>query len=183
MHRAHLVVGGYPPGSTAGHDMDFARRVFLERLAEVPDLTPTVASDFADLGKWLPGTDFLLTYVAGPYPDEVQDATLREWISGKAVVGWVCTAPAVVELHASKDPTTRMVKLPHHDSLGCFFLNHPPIRRFDVNVEDTSHPIPGRVKRLIRSRRRTLLGRNSWRLQCPFNDRTSGRSFAGRFRL
>ena len=49
MHRAHLVVGGYPPGSTAGHDMDFARRILLERLAEVPDLTTTVASDFSDL--------------------------------------------------------------------------------------------------------------------------------------
>ena len=103
MHRAHLVVGGYPPGSTAGHDMDFARRVLLERLAEVPDLTTTVASDFSDLDKWLPGTDFLLTYVAGPYPDEVQDATLRGWIS-EADAGWVCTGPAAVELHVSKAP-------------------------------------------------------------------------------
>jgi len=23
--RAHLITGGYPPGSTAGHDMDYAR--------------------------------------------------------------------------------------------------------------------------------------------------------------
>ena len=141
MHRAHLVVGGYPPGSTAGHDMDFARRILLERLAEVPDLTTTVASDFSGLDKWLPGTDFLLTYVAGPYPDEAQDATLRGWISeGGRWLGLHGTSGG----RAARIEGTRqrqMVKLPHHDSLGCFFLNHPPIRRFEVNVEDASHPI------------------------------------------
>ena len=141
MHRAHLVVGGYPPGSTAGHDMDFARRVLLERLAEVPELTTTVSSDFSNLDKWLPGADFLLTYVAGPYPDEVEDATLRGWISnGGRWLGLHGTSGG----RAARIEGTRqrqMVKLPHHDSLGCFFLNHPPIRRFEVNVEDASHPI------------------------------------------
>ncbi len=29
----------------------------------------------------------------------------------------------------------------HHEILGSFFLNHPPIRRFEVKVVDASHPI------------------------------------------
>jgi hypothetical protein len=32
-----------------------------------------------------------------------------------------------------------MVRQPHHDTLGAFFLNHPPIRRFTVEV--TEHPL------------------------------------------
>ena len=146
MHRAHLVVGGYPPGSTTGHDMDFARRVLLGLLGEVPELTTTVSSDFSDLDKWLLGTDFLLSYVAGPYPDEIQDAALRKWISaGGRWLGLHGTSGG----RAARIEGTRqrkMVKLAHHESLGCFFLNHPPIRRFDVNVEDTPHPITAGLK-------------------------------------
>ena len=29
--RAHLIVGGFPPGSPAGHDMNFARLQLLQR--------------------------------------------------------------------------------------------------------------------------------------------------------
>jgi hypothetical protein len=35
----------------------------------------------------------------------------------------------------------RMVHTSHHDSLGGFFINHPPVRRFQVDVADASHPI------------------------------------------
>ena len=49
----HLVVGGYPPGEPAGHDMDFARLRLLELLATEHGVRTTVASDFADLGRWL----------------------------------------------------------------------------------------------------------------------------------
>ena len=34
-----------------------------------------------------------------------------------------------------------MVRLPHHDLLGAFFLNHPPIRKFKVKVESLDHPV------------------------------------------
>ena len=32
-----------------------------------------------------------------------------------------------------------MVKTSHHDTLGGFFINHPPIRKFRVDVVDPSH--------------------------------------------
>ncbi|MGY9071955.1 MAG: hypothetical protein ACKVHU_03295 [Acidimicrobiales bacterium] len=32
---AHLVVGWFPPGSTAGHDMAYGRRRLLELVGEV----------------------------------------------------------------------------------------------------------------------------------------------------
>jgi len=34
-----------------------------------------------------------------------------------------------------------MSRAPHHDVLGCFFLNHPPIRAFRVDVSDCDHPL------------------------------------------
>jgi type 1 glutamine amidotransferase len=34
-----------------------------------------------------------------------------------------------------------MVRGPHHETLGGFFLNHPPIRRFRVDVANREHPL------------------------------------------
>jgi hypothetical protein len=34
-----------------------------------------------------------------------------------------------------------MVKLAHHKTLGSFFLNHPPIRKFNVQVQEPDHPL------------------------------------------
>jgi type 1 glutamine amidotransferase len=34
-----------------------------------------------------------------------------------------------------------MSRARHHEVLGAFFLNHPPIRKFEVNVKDAKHPI------------------------------------------
>ncbi len=34
-----------------------------------------------------------------------------------------------------------MSKLRHHEVLGGFFLNHPPIRKFRVDVRDRDHPL------------------------------------------
>ena len=65
--RAHLITGGYPAGSDAGHDMNYARLRLLEFLAERDGLEVTVAMDFRDIGRWLPETDLLVTYVAGPF--------------------------------------------------------------------------------------------------------------------
>src|SRR5690242_11568557 len=65
--RAHLIAGGFPPGSMAGHDHDYARLRLLGLLAE-RDIAASVASDFADIEKWLPLSRLLITYVAGPYP-------------------------------------------------------------------------------------------------------------------
>ena len=80
MSRAHLIVGGYPAGSTAGHDMDFARRQILNMLEEQENTHTTVSSDFSNIEKWISGTDLLMTYVAGPYPDDAQCTALNEWL-------------------------------------------------------------------------------------------------------
>ncbi len=78
--RAHLVVGGFPPGSSAGHDMNYARLRTLEALQAPGNLAVTVANDFKDIERWLPGTDFLLTYVAGPYPEGAGNKALQDWL-------------------------------------------------------------------------------------------------------
>ena len=63
--RVHLITGGYPAGSPAGHDMDYARLRLLQLLGETPNLTTTVGNDFSDLTKWLPSCQLVITYVAG----------------------------------------------------------------------------------------------------------------------
>src|SRR4030095_3693163 len=65
--RAHLIAGGFPPGSQAGHDHDYARLKLLGLLGE-QGIAASVANDFADVEKWLPTSRLLITYVAGPYP-------------------------------------------------------------------------------------------------------------------
>ena len=59
--RAHLIAGGFPPGSPAGHDHDYARLRLLSLLAE-HDVPASVANDFGDVEKWLPPSRLLITY-------------------------------------------------------------------------------------------------------------------------
>ena len=59
--RAHLIAGGFPPGSSTGHDHDHARLRLLGLLAE-RDVPASVANDFVDIEKWLPVTRLLITY-------------------------------------------------------------------------------------------------------------------------
>ena len=77
--RAHLIAGGFPPGSMSGHDHDYARLRLLGLLAE-RDIPASVANDFADVEKWLPTSRLLISYVAGPYPDAAQTAAMRQWL-------------------------------------------------------------------------------------------------------
>ena len=139
MSRAHLIVGGYPAGSTAGHDMDFARRQILNMLEEQENTHTTVSSDFSNIEKWISGTDLLMTYVAGPYPDDVQCTALNEWLKdgGRWLALHGTSGGKAARIQGSSQ--RQMVKLTHHDSLGCFFLNHPPIRKFTVNVANKAH--------------------------------------------
>ena len=51
--RAHLIAGGFPRGTAAGHDIDYARLRLLEVLAEHPNVQATVASDYTDIESWL----------------------------------------------------------------------------------------------------------------------------------
>lgn len=138
--RAHLVAGGFPPGSSAGHDHDHVRLQLLGLLAG-QDVQASVANDFADIGKWLPVTRLLITYVAGPYPDAAQCSAMQDWVAAGghwlALHGTSGGRAQRVEGQRQR----RTVKTEHHALLGCYFLTHPPLRRFRVDVKDADHPL------------------------------------------
>jgi hypothetical protein len=85
--RAHLIAGGFPPGSMAGHDHDYARLRLLGLLAE-RDIPASVANDFADIEKWLSVGQMLITYVAGPYPDATQTRAIQRWLEAGGLAGF-----------------------------------------------------------------------------------------------
>lgn len=138
--RAHLIVGGFPIGANAGHDMDFARIELLRKLYE-GGYTTTVGNDFSDVGERLAGVDFLVTYVAGPYPDDEQGRVIDDWLSegGKWFALHGTSGGRAARVEGSN--RRKMVRLSHHDLLGAFFLNHPPLSRFDVAVREPGHPL------------------------------------------
>jgi type 1 glutamine amidotransferase len=136
--RAHVITGGFPVGSSAGHDHDYARLRILGLLAE-QDVHSTVANDFADVEKWLPVSQLLITYVAGPYPDAAQTGAIRQWLeAGGHWLGLHGTSGGRAE-RVEGVRQRRTVKAEHHALLGSFFLTHPPLCRFRVDV--TEHPL------------------------------------------
>ncbi|MSP01634.1 MAG: hypothetical protein EXR07_11390 [Acetobacteraceae bacterium] len=138
--RAHLIAGGFPPGSSAGHDHDHARLRLLGLLAE-RDIPASVANDFADIEKWLPVSGLLITYVAGPYPNAAQCGALRSWMeAGGHWLGLHGTSGGRAE-RVEGVRNRRTVKTEHHALLGSYFLTHPPLCRFRVDVRDTDHPV------------------------------------------
>jgi type 1 glutamine amidotransferase len=140
--RVHLITGGFPPGSAAGHDMDYARLRILQLLQEQPQTLTTVSSDFTDLGKWLQSSQLLITYVAGPFPNEEQNRSLRAWL--EAGGRWFAlhgTSGGKAASVGDQPRTRMMVKGSHHATLGGFFLNHPPVRKFQVIVTDRNHTL------------------------------------------
>jgi uncharacterized protein len=138
--RAHLVAGGFPPGSSAGHDHDYARLRLLQLLAE-EEVPASVANDFADVEKWLPVSRLLITYVAGPYPDAAQCRALRGWLeAGGHWLGLHGTSGGRAE-RVEGARQRRTVKTEHHDLLGSRFLTHPPICKIDVDVSVADDPL------------------------------------------
>ena len=138
--RAHLVAGGFPAGSSAGHDHDYARLRLLTLLAD-KDIPASVANDFADVEKWLPVSRLLVTYVAGPYPNAEQCARLESWL--QAGGHWLALHGTSGGRAERVEGLTqrRTVKTEHHALLGAMFLTHPPACRFRVDVRDTDHPV------------------------------------------
>jgi hypothetical protein len=138
--RAHLVAGGFPRGSSAGHDHDYARLRLLTLLNE-RQIPASVANDFADMEKWLPVSRLLVTYVAGPYPEPEQCARLKSWLEAGghwlALHGTSGGRAVRVEGLAQR----RTVRSEHHELLGSMFLTHPPACRFRVDVRDAEHPV------------------------------------------
>ena len=138
--RAHLIAGGFPLGSMAGHDHDYARLRLLGLLAE-RDIPTTVANDFADVDKWLPVSRLLITYVAGPYPDATQCGAIDRWL--QAGGHWLAlhgtSGGRAERVEGSRQ--RRTVKTEHHALLGSYFLTHPPICKIHVEVSDRDHPL------------------------------------------
>ena len=138
--RAHVITGGFPPGSPAGHDHDHARLRLLTLLAE-QDVAASVANDFADITKWLPVSSLLITYVAGPYPDATQTRELQAWVeTGGHWLGLHGTSGGRAE-RVEGVRQRRTVKTEHHALLGSYFLTHPPLCKFRVDVRDAAHPL------------------------------------------
>ena len=138
--HAHLIAGGFPPGSMAGHDHDYARLRLLGLLAE-QDIPASVANDFADLEKWLPVSRLLITYVAGPYPDTAQCHAIENWLEeGGHWLGLHGTSGGRAE-RVEGLRSRRTVKTEHHALLGSRFLTHPPICRIRVKVSATDSPL------------------------------------------
>ncbi|MGE0684861.1 MAG: ThuA domain-containing protein [Candidatus Binatia bacterium] len=112
----------------------------LQLLHEQPNVLATVTNDFTDIAKWLPGSQLLITYVAGPHPNEEQNQVLRQWL--EAGGRWLAlhgTSGGKAAPVSEQSRTRKMVKSPHHATLGGFFLNHPPLRKFQVHVTDRAH--------------------------------------------
>ena len=131
--RAHLIAGGFPPGSSAGHDHDYARLQLLALLAE-QEVPASVANDFGDVLKWLPVSRLLITYVAGPYPDAGQCGAIRRWMEdGGRWLALHGTSGGRAE-RVDGVRQRRTVKLDHHALLGSYFLTHPPICKIRVDV-------------------------------------------------
>jgi hypothetical protein len=138
--RAHLVAGGFPPGSMGGHDHDYARLRLLGLLAE-RDIPASVANDFTDIEKWLPTSRLLITYVAGPYPDAAQSRAIRGWLdAGGRWLGLHGTSGGKAE-RVEGMRNRRTVKTEHHAILGSYFLTHPPICKIHVAVSDAQSPL------------------------------------------
>ncbi len=133
--RAHLIVGGFPLGSLAGHDMDFARLRILEML-EQKEILASLGNDFHGVERWLPNSQLLITYVAGPFLDDKQNEFVRGWLeAGGHWLGLHGSAGGKAARYGD-GKRRRMVKTSHHETLGGFFINHPPMRRFKVDVGD-----------------------------------------------
>lgn len=139
--RAHLIAGGFPAGQMAGHDHDFARLQILEQLQKRDHVHTTVTNDYDDIEKWLPDCKILITYVAGPVAQEEQHEVLRQWV--EAGGRWLALHGSSGGKAARVPDTNRrqMVKMDYHNTLGGFFIHHPPIRKFQVELTDKQHPL------------------------------------------
>jgi type 1 glutamine amidotransferase len=120
--------------------MDYVRLRLLQLLQEQPHHLSTVANDFTDITRWLQDCQLLLTYVAGPYLDDAQSQYVQQWLAegGHWLALHGTSGGRAVRLGEERRQR-KMVKTSHHATLGSFFLNHPPLRQFRVNVANRRH--------------------------------------------
>ena len=138
--RAHVIVGGFPPGQHGGHDMDYARLRILQALQANEDVNATVSPDFTDCQRYIRDCQLLITYVAGPYANDPENDVIRDWIAdgGRWLALHGSTGGKAERLNP-EGTKRRMAKFPYHETLGGFFMTHPPIREYQVDVPDRNH--------------------------------------------
>jgi type 1 glutamine amidotransferase len=120
--------------------MAYARDRLLAMLDTHEGIRATTAGDFGGVAGYLADAKLLLTYVAGPFPNEAENAAILRWLEqGGHWLGLHGTSGG--KAARTEGRQRAMVRTPHHDTLGAFFLNHPPIRRFRVDVTNPEHPL------------------------------------------
>jgi hypothetical protein len=138
--RVHVIAGGFPPGKHTGHDIDYARMRILQALQSNENVHATVSSDFTDCHKWIADCQLLVAYVSGPFADEHEAGVIRDWLGdGGRWLALHGSTGGKAERIGREDGRRRMAKLPHHETLGGFFLTHPPIQEMTVEVADSNH--------------------------------------------
>ena len=79
--------------------------------------------------------------MAGPYPDAAQCRAIRTWLEeGGHWLALHGTSGGRAE-RVEGVRQRRTVKTEHHALLGSYFLTHPPLCKFRVDVSDTDHPL------------------------------------------
>ena len=141
--RVHVVAGGFPPGKHASHDIDYARMRILQALQSNENVHATVSSDFTDCHKWIADCQLLVCYVAGPFADDHENGVILDWLDdgGRWLALHGSTGGMPERTSDREDGRRRMAKLPYHETLGGFFMTHPPIREMNVTVADHNHAL------------------------------------------
>jgi hypothetical protein len=99
--------------------MDYARVRLLNLLQDGPQAHATVSNDFADLERWLPASQLLITYVAGPFPDEQQNRLISQWLDGGG--RWLAlhgTSGGKAAPVGDNRRMRKMVKMAHHQTVA-----------------------------------------------------------------
>ncbi len=120
--------------------MDYARLRLLTLLQENQRIYTIAGNDFADIARWLSGCQLLITYVAGPYPNDEQDQFIQHWLQegGRWLALHGTSGGRAVPVGENRW-VRKMVKGSYHATLGSFFLNHTPDRKFRVDVANRHH--------------------------------------------
>lgn len=163
--RVHIVCGDImivTNRMSFDHDVQYANRKFLEwmddySLHQDRKLVGTFCSDYSNLDKWLKYADVLICYCSGPVADEENTKVLQKWLEdGGKMIGIHGTAGGFArrvndadfkdalypgEVHSKGNAPREYVKKDFHDTLGAFFMAHPPIHTFSVHCEEPEHPV------------------------------------------
>jgi len=161
-YRVHVVCGDIMVVTDRlqfDHDVQYVNRKFLEWMDEYQGrkLVATVASDYSNLDRWLKHAQVLICYCSGPVADEANTAVLQSWLeAGGKMIGIHGTSGGFArrvkeeefkdaiypgELHFNGNAPRQYVRKPFHETLGAFFMAHPPIHTFQVKVTDPQHPV------------------------------------------